>query len=393
MFTISPPMRILHLFSDWKWTGPAEPTLNLAMALSRRGHVVWYACRRPPEGVPQSLLAKARERGWEPILDFALNRYFAPLDLLHDVRRLARFLERNQVDVLHCHLSHDHVVGVLGRMASSRQVLLVRTNHRGVPIAHRLGTWLLFQRTDGYMGYSRLAMEADARTLEWDPSRCAAIEGSVDLARFGATRARASKRAEFGFGDGDVVAGIVARMQRHRRFDLLFEAVARASKEVPALRLLVVGRGTHQEEVGKRAASRMGLGERVVFGGYRAGDYEDALAAIDFKVFLVPGSDGSCRAVREAMAMGKPVIATKRGMLPEIVIDGETGLLVDETPEALAWALVRLSQDAELRRRLGAGARARAVARFSLDDQASAVESFYARLREIGQRDRIALSR
>ncbi|MEK7866558.1 MAG: glycosyltransferase family 4 protein [Planctomycetota bacterium] len=375
-------MRILHLFSDWKWTGPAEPTLNLAMALSRRGHTVWYACRRPPEGVPQSLLTKAHERGFQPLLDFSLNRYFAPLDLLHDVRRLARFLERHEVDVLHCHLSHDHVVGVLGSMASSRPALVVRTNHRGVPIAHRFGTWLLFQRTDGYVGYSRLAMEADARTLEWDPSRGATIEGSVDLDRFDPSRSRASKRGEFGFASGDVVAGIVARMQRHRRFDLLMEAVSRASREVPSLRLLVVGRGTHQEEVAKRPAARMGLGERVVFGGYRAADYEDALAAIDFKVFLVPGSDGSCRAVREAMAMGKPVIATKRGMLPEIVIDGETGLLVDETPEALSWALVRLSQDAELRRRLGAAARARAVARFSLDDQASAVESFYARLRE-----------
>jgi glycosyltransferase involved in cell wall biosynthesis len=178
-------------------------------------------------------------------------------------------------------------------------------------------------------------------------------------------------------------------MHRHRRFDLLLDAVQRASKEVPSLRLFVVGRGTHQEEVARRPAARMGLGGRVVFGGYRAGDYVDALATIDFKVFLVPGSDGSCRAVREAMAMGKPVIATKRGMLPEIVIDGETGLLVDETPEALSHALVRLSQDADLRRRLGAAARTRALVRFSLDEQASAVESFYERLREVRGRDRI----
>lgn len=371
-------MRILHLFSDWKWTGPAEPTLQLAMSLAARGHEVWYACCPPPAGVPQSLPAKARERGFEPVLDFALDRHFAPLALWHDVRRLARFLERNRVDVLHCHLSHDHAVGVAGAWASSRKVAIVRTNHRGVPIAHRFGTWMLFQRTDGYVGYSRLAMEADARTLEWDPARCQAIEGAVDLARFEPARGSVSARAALGFAEGDVVAGIVARMQRHRRFDLLLAAVARAAREVPSLRLLVVGRGTHQEEVARRPAAAMG--ERVVFSGYRSADYVETLAAIDFKVFLVPGSDGSCRAVREAMAMGKPVIATRRGMLPEMVIDGETGILVDETVEALSAALVRLAKDTELRGRLGEGARRRAMERFSLAEQVEAIERFYGRL-------------
>lgn len=373
-------MRILHLFSDWKWTGPAEPTLQLAMSLAGRGHEVWYACRRPPARVPQSLLAKARERGFDPLLDFALDRHFAPLALWHDVRRLARFLERNRVDILHCHLSHDHAVGVAAAWASSRRVAVVRTNHRGVPIAQRFGTWMLFQRTSGYVGYSRLAMEADARTLEWEPSRCQAIEGAVDLARFDPSRPHGSARAGLGLGEGDVVAGIVARMQRHRRFDLLLAAVARAAREVPSLRLLVVGRGTHQDEVARRPAVQMGLENRVVFSGYRSADYVDTLAAIDFKVFLVPGSDGSCRAVREAMAMGKPVIATRRGMLPEMVIDGETGILVEETVESLAAALVRLSRDAGLRAWLGEGARRRAVERFSLAEQTAAVEAFYARL-------------
>lgn len=105
----------------------------------------------------------------------------------------------------------------------------------------------------------------------------------------------------------------------------------------------------------------------------------DYLGALDFKVFLVPGSDGTCRAVREAMALGKPVVAFRRGMLPEIVEDGRMGFLVEEDPHTLAHALTRLAQDAALRGEMGRAARVRALSCFSMADQAAKVASFYRR--------------
>ena len=102
-----------------------------------------------------------------------------------------------------------------------------------------------------------------------------------------------------------------------------------------------------------------------------------ALAAMDMKVFLVPGTDGSCRAVREAMAMGVPVIAARRGVLPAIVSHDRSGILIDHTPERLAAALVRLAKDPGLRQRLGAAARSTAVERFSLPQQAERVLKVY----------------
>lgn len=167
-------------------------------------------------------------------------------------------------------------------------------------------------------------------------------------------------------------------MQTHRRFEVLLEAVRRAVAEAPRLRLVVIGRGTNQETVAREPARRLGLGEVVRFPGYLDGDdYVAALAGLDAKIFLVPGSDGSCRAVREALAMGKPVVAARRGMLVEIVRDGETGLLVDDEPEALARALARLAGDGEARRRMGEAAGREARERFSIAAVAAEVVRIY----------------
>src|SRR5439155_1303331 len=147
---------------------------------------------------------------------------------------------------------------------------------------------------------------------------------------------------------------------------------------VDQLRLLIVGRGTNQETVAREPVRALGIEERVVFSGYQAGeDYVATLACMDAKVFLVPGSDGSCRAVREALAMGVPVIAARRGVLPELVKDGETGTLVEDEPEPLARAIEDLARDRERLRALGARAREDAVSRFSLDVFARTVAGIY----------------
>jgi glycosyltransferase involved in cell wall biosynthesis len=98
---------------------------------------------------------------------------------------------------------------------------------------------------------------------------------------------------------------------------------------------------------------------------------------MDIFVFLMAGSDGSARALREAMAMGKPVITADRGMLPELVEHGVSGLVVKDTPELLAEAALKLLRDPEMRRAMGKAAWERAHREFRLDRQVEAVEKFY----------------
>jgi glycosyltransferase involved in cell wall biosynthesis len=122
---------------------------------------------------------------------------------------------------------------------------------------------------------------------------------------------------------------------------------------------------------------RLGIEKWVVLAGYRTDDYLDTLACMDVFVFLMAGSDGTARALREAMAMGKPVIVADRGMLPEIVDDGRCGLVVKDTPEALADAALQLVRHPGLRESLGKAAYQKALDDFQIGRQVEAVERFY----------------
>jgi len=82
---------------------------------------------------------------------------------------------------------------------------------------------------------------------------------------------------------------------------------------------------------------------------------------MDIFVFLMAGSDGTARALREAMAMGKPVIVANRGMLPELVEHGISGLVVNDTPEALFQATLQLLHHPEMREALGKAAYQKAI--------------------------------
>jgi glycosyltransferase involved in cell wall biosynthesis len=142
---------------------------------------------------------------------------------------------------------------------------------------------------------------------------------------------------------------------------------------------VVIGRGSKLEATAREPARRRGLLDRVVFfpGYFEGAYYVDVLRSFDVKLFLVPGTDGTARAVREALACGIPVLTTRRGVLPELVLDGVTGRVLDETPEAFAQALVALAREPELRRRMGEAARKDAEARFSLARQVETVADSY----------------
>ena len=130
------------------------------------------------------------------------------------------------------------------------------------------------------------------------------------------------------------------------------------------------------EEVAVEPAKRLGL-TNVEFTGYLGDRYLDTLAGFDALLFLVPGSDGTCRAIREAMAMGKAIIGARRGMIPEIVDDGKTGLVVDDSAENIARAIERLAGDRSLCREMGQRGREKALERYDVAKQAAAVKDVY----------------
>lgn len=373
-------MRIVHLFSNWKWTGPAEPALNLCLTMGRRHETAFV-----PGGFPRPLevneIARfARERGIEPIDGFRLEKHFHWIHNLRDMVKLRRFLRTDRFDIIHCHLPNDHLVAAGAVLWMKKRPAIIRSYYdvNGPGQSFRAGR-LLSRFTDGATVISRHAGRCLIGRHAGLEKRMAVVPGAVDIARFDPDRTdRAAGRAKLGVDESDFVLGIVARMQRHRKFELLLEAFRLALEEEPGLKLVIVGRGTHQDEVARQPAARMGLDGQVLFTGYLQGEsYVRILAALDCALFLVPGSDGSCRAVREKMAMGLPVIVARRTPLDEMVDHGQCGLVVDPTATELAGAMAIMAGNREATAAMGRKAREKAASEYALERQADRVEELY----------------
>jgi glycosyltransferase involved in cell wall biosynthesis len=350
--------------------------LRLAEALRAGGHDVALAYPEPPPGASDSLAARARDAGFAS--DAALERRRGARLLADraDVARLGDALARQRAEVVHCWHTRDHLLAWRARRGLPARPALVRSWRSAERIPpHPWNRWLFGPATDGLLCVSPETARANAPIRAGRP--IAGAFGAVDLARFQPAPPDPAIRASLGLAAEHEVVGIVARAQPHRRFDLLLEAAALLFAERPQARLLVIGRGTRRAELAEAPARRLGIADRVVFAGHRGADYPDVLRAIDVFTFLVPGSDGTCRALLEAAACGIPAVVTRRGALAEIVTDGEAGLVADETREALARGWSALLADVPRRAKLGAAARERAEREFAPARLAGAAIALY----------------
>jgi glycosyltransferase involved in cell wall biosynthesis len=362
-------LRILHVVANRWWTGSADPAVDLARTLKERGHAVWFACVRG--GV---LDDHVRAAGVELIDGLSLERTARPWRLAGQVGGLRRLVRELAIDVVHAHQTHDHWVAELGRRGTMAR--LVRTVHhrravRGGPAAR----WL-FGRTDEVIAVSEGIAER-LRTAGMPDSRVTVVAGAADVMRFQPSADGGPVRRELGLGDAPVI-GCVARMVPSRRHEVLLRAVAQLRERRPDVRLVLVGRGEHRPAL-ERLVRELRLEATVVFAGYRSADLPAVLAGMDCAVLLSEGSEESCRAVLEAMAVGRPVLAAPVGAVPELVVHQETGWLVEPALGPVAAGLeVALGDRARLRQ-MGEAGRRRVETLFTPSRRAAHVEAVYAR--------------
>lgn len=359
-------MRFVHLVADWKWTGPAAPGAELAAAEARAGGRVTLLCGRPPAGARGSHLAeRAAALGLSDVRTFRLGSKATAWRNLSLARALRALARGERIAAVHVHGSVDHALALWALRGLRDRPRLVRSNRRAEPLAARRGERFLGARCDGILECSARAAEEDRRAFSPIAARIRHAFGGVDLHRFRPGKAPETRGA-WGVRDTEVLFGVVARIQARRRFDVLLEAFRRVRGEAPGARLAILGRGTRAREVAVEPARRMGLDEAVLFPGYVGDGYERALRALDAGIFLLPGTDGSCRAAREMMATGLPVAALGGGIVPEILPQGG-GAVCGEDAASLAAALLDLARDPAARRRRSAAARAFAEREFRWD--------------------------
>jgi L-malate glycosyltransferase len=373
------PLSILHLLSNRWWTGTAEPVLALAQGLLERRQQVVLGV---PAGSQVEILA--RKAGIPLLEGLRLDPHFHPWSWLHDVHTLSTFLRRRPIDVLHTHLSHDHWLALSAAIplnpSGGRLPIHVRTVHTLRRPRALSSRWLLRHGAAHLITVSTTLHHALVERLQVSRSCVTAIAGAVDSQRFHPSLSGAHIRQEFGLSPTTPVVGIVARIAPSRGHLILVEAFAQVHTAIPAARLLIVGKGEFRPQIERRICE-LGLAKAVIFTGYREDDLPEVLATMDVFVLLAPGSEGSCRAALEAMAVGKPVVAARVDALQDIVLDGETGLLIEpHAHRALAYAIGRLLRAPEQAHRMGLRGRQRIEHVFSRQRQVDEVLRLYRQL-------------
>ena len=291
--------------------------------------------------------------------------------ILRSLRRLVCLARETGVALLHANGSRAmFYAGLTGRLARRPVVWHVRVAERDVVFDRLLGTLARAIIVNSRAVGKRFSSVSSAKV------RC--IHNGVDLTRFSPRCPPHTLRAALSLPQGVPVVGSIGRFVAFKGYGYLLEAAHLIQQSRPDVCWILVGDGELRAEL-EAQAHDLGLHERVRFTGWRE-DVPDILALCD--VFVLPSvGEHFGRVLIEAMAMAKPVVATDAGGVPEIVIHGETGLLVPPgQPKALADAALTLLSDPAGAARLGLAGRQRAEEFFSLSRHIEAVEAIYAEL-------------
>jgi len=362
-------MNILHLYSDENWTGPAESVLNLLKVLNKGRDKAFFAGVTKRRG---RFLPKIREAGIPVIESLNLDRKSYPLNYLKNLATLPQVLKKAKINIIHTHFRYDHILASFVK----KRVPLVHTLHRAdLDKVNFQERFMLRHKTDYIVTISKVIKKEVVQNLGIEPERISTIYGAVDNNKFNPQLSGDKIKEEFEIDKDTPVVGMIAPLQPYRKHLHLLRTIPQVRKEFPKVKFLLIGSiGSYQKAL-KKEIERLGVSDSVIFIGYRDEDYPQVLASLDLEVFLVPGSDGSCRAVLEALAMAKPVVSTKVGPIPEIMENGKEGLLI-EGINSLGEAIIRILKDKELARRMGRAGR-RLMKGFTPESRATQIEKIY----------------
>lgn len=288
--------------------------------------------------------------------------------------RLAHLLASERYDIVHFHTARAHAL--VSFLRFRHQPCRVVTRRMDYPLRGAwYARWLYNRGVDAVVAISE-GVQAVLVSGGVDPTRIEVIRSGVEVGDFAEVhRMRASARAELGIDDGVAAIAVVAALEYRKGHDILLEAAAEIAQQ--PIRLLFAGAGSREQALRARAAG-LGLGECVTFLG-RVDDVRPILAAADV-VAMPSRQEGLGVAVLEAMAAGRPVVASNVGGLPE-ALGNDAGLLVrPEDVLALRTALEQLLRDRRLGARLGAAARTRVSEGFAMAGVAQATLGVYHRL-------------
>ena len=368
-------MNVLQLVSCRGWSSDAYWAARVSRELERRGHAVTLGCRA---GTEQRVISRAAGEGIRRITTFGFGGGIEPAGDVADVRHLAGLLR--EVDVVHVHRGKEHWLAAIANRVGRARRPLVRTRHIVQAVRPHAGNrWLYRHATDLVVTVSETIRAQYVASGLLTPERIVALPGGADAERFHPRTADPDVRRQLGATDGEPLVGMVAGLRVMKGHGLVLEAAAQLRERGVIVHVAFVGQGRWEERIQRRVKDA-GLAGHVTLAGFAA-DLPSVMAAIDVALYVPLESDGMSRVVFEYLAAGRALVASRTGLAPEVLHDGEDSLLVPAGEAApLADAIARLAGDRALRGALGASGRRLVEDKYSGARLAERLESLYAGL-------------
>lgn len=369
-------LNLIHVDTADDWRGGQAQVDTLIRGLARLGHRISLVS---PEGSrlaerlvgqPVEIVSDTPRGDW----DFAAGR------------RLRRLAREREADLIHVHSARAHAMAWWASGGGDSPPVVVS---RRVDFSVG-GNWFS-RRKYVHPACYYLAISTAVRDVlidgGVDAGRIQLVPSGVDPEKFTYRSDRAETRASLGIADDQILICNVAALTDHKDQANLIRAAHVAATDAPMLRFVILGEGELRSEL-EDMISRLGLVDRVRLLGFRD-KIEPYIAAAD--IFVMSSHlEGLGTSILDAMLLGVPVVATRAGGIPDVVVDGETGLLVEKrNSEALAKAIVKMAGDADLRARCGEAGARRVREEFTVARTIERTDAAYREILAAAGRDRI----
>ena len=362
----------LHIDTAREWRGGQSQVKYTVMGLRALGHRAVLVAH------PRGELLKRMSEGMD-LIPLAPR---SEIDLAA-AWRLSRVLKQLRPDLVHAHDPHAVAMAAtaLSIASPTPRPPLVASRRIEYRIArHSFSRWK-YSQVDCFAAISGAVRDRLVRD-GIPASKVAVVHEGVDVERIEALPP-ASIHAALFLPVGSPVVGTVGALVEQKAQHTLIDAAARVVRQVPDARFVILGEGERRRAL-EEQIRRLHLERHVFLGGFRP----DVLELMkDFDLFALSSIyEGLCTSLVDAMAAQKAAVATAVGGVPEVVADGETGFLVPPNdPDAMALRIIRLLDDAELRRGMGEAALDRARRLFTAERMVNETARLYERLAGTGR--------
>jgi glycosyltransferase involved in cell wall biosynthesis len=383
----APRVKILRVIARLNMGGPALHVAYLTAGLRERGYDTTLVAGSLARG-EDSMAFVAEGRDVEVVRIDELGREISPLRDLAATLRLARLIRRERPDILHTHTAKAGTVGRVAALLAGRRrpPIVVHTFHGHVlrgyfgPVRS-----LVFRLLERWLAAHTTALIAVSPQVRDDlvdlhvapPERFAVIRLGIELDERvnGAQNGRLESRRYLGIPPDRFAVGWIGRMTAVKRTDDVLIAFKRLRDEGVDAVLCLVGDGPDRVQL-ERRAHELGVMRDTLFLGYQE-DVAPFYAAFDALV-LPSSNEGTPVSAIEALAAGRPVVATRVGGVPDVVEEGKDGFLVEPgATDELADRLGQLARDPELREQMGRAGRERVLPRYAVDRLVDDVDRLY----------------